>query len=234
MRFGRLNILSLYRAGRLVSLSEWLCYPCECYRETVFNIKLEKIRADGTVTHAQYDPAVFSKVAARLGGRVRLMITGSAPIATNVLEFLRIAFSCHVVEGYGQTESIAGSTLTCPGDDQSSGHVGIPVLCNGVKLVDVPEMGYTGDDVVDGVPCPRGEVCFKGSNIFQGLYSSPSNFAKAQSVYFSTLSNASHRWMVAFGRHWPMDSPTNTEAHRPQEKHFQDFFGRIHCTRKGR
>jgi long-subunit acyl-CoA synthetase (AMP-forming) len=41
------------------------------------------------------DKKVFSKVAARVGmERVRLMITGSAPIAAHVMDFLRIVFRC--------------------------------------------------------------------------------------------------------------------------------------------
>jgi long-subunit acyl-CoA synthetase (AMP-forming) len=79
-----------------------------------------------------------SKIAAKLGGECRIMVTGSAPIADNVMEFLRICFSASVVEGYGQTEGSAASTLTMPGDDKSLGNVGTPLACNLIKLVDVP------------------------------------------------------------------------------------------------
>ena len=107
------------------------------------------------------------------------MVTGSAPIADNVMEFLRICFSASVVEGYGQTEGSAASTLTMPGDDKSLGNVGTPLACNLIKLVDVPEMNYTANDVVNGAPCPRGEVCFKGSNVFAGYYLDPEKTAEA-------------------------------------------------------
>ena len=46
-----------------------------------------------------------------------------------------------VFEGYGQTECTAGATLSLPGDF-SVGHVGAPLPCNFIKLVDVPEMDY--------------------------------------------------------------------------------------------
>lgn len=38
---------------------------------------------------------------AALGGRVRFMMTGSAPISKEVLNFLKIAFCCPISEGYG-------------------------------------------------------------------------------------------------------------------------------------
>ncbi|KAF0776186.1 hypothetical protein AaE_000114, partial [Aphanomyces astaci] len=56
--------------------------------------------ADGTNVHALWDALVFSKIQAVLGGRVELIVSGSAPLSANVKEFLKIAFSCRVEEGY--------------------------------------------------------------------------------------------------------------------------------------
>mmetsp|Transcript_43371 Transcript_43371/g.50990 ORF Transcript_43371/g.50990 Transcript_43371/m.50990 type:complete len:218 (+) Transcript_43371:1180-1833(+) len=39
-----------------------------------------------------------------------------------------------------------------------------------MKLQDVPEMNYLSTDVIDGVPHPRGEVCFKGAACFVGYF----------------------------------------------------------------
>lgn len=47
-----------------------------------------------------------------IGGRVRKMITGGAPISAEVLEFLKVCFACPIFEGYGLTETSAASTLT--------------------------------------------------------------------------------------------------------------------------
>jgi hypothetical protein len=60
-----------------------------------------------------YSTVFFKKVRARLGGNVRCMISGSAPLSSEVMEFLRVAFACEVLEGYGQTETSAGSTMVC-------------------------------------------------------------------------------------------------------------------------
>lgn len=124
--------------------------------------------------HSVYDRLLFSKVHAVLGGRVRSMLTGSAPIGPDVLEFLRVAFSCTVHEGYGQTENAGACTVTMA-DDFSTGRVGTPFRCNEVKLVDVPDMQYFATDS----PCPRGEIMVRGANVFVGYYKEPEKTAEA-------------------------------------------------------
>lgn len=57
-----------------------------------------------------FDKIVFSKVKARLGGRVRLVISGGAPLSRHVEDFLRVAMCCRVVQGYGLTETCAGES----------------------------------------------------------------------------------------------------------------------------
>lgn len=129
--------------------------------------KLANLEKDGSVTHGLYDRLVFNKFKAILGGRVRKLVTGSAPISKDVLGFLKIAFCCPILEGYGQTETTAAATVTVA-EDATSGHVGGPVVCMELKLVDVPEMNYFSTDEIDGKPHPRGEICFRGHNIIPG------------------------------------------------------------------
>ncbi|KAJ3357622.1 Long chain acyl-CoA synthetase 7 peroxisomal [Allomyces javanicus] len=123
--------------------------------------------ARGRLTHPVWDKLVFASIRAKLGGRVKLMLTGSAPISNDVKDFLRCCFSCNVFEGYGQTETSAGVAVTWAGD-YDAGHVGVPLACSEIKLRDIPEMDYTSNDK----PYPRGEVCIlcRGTNIFQGYF----------------------------------------------------------------
>jgi long-chain acyl-CoA synthetase len=75
-----------------------------------FNAKKEGL-SHGSVDHWMWDRLVFAPIRARLGGRVKYMLSGSAPIAPDVMDFLRIAFSADVFEGYAQTENAAGLTI---------------------------------------------------------------------------------------------------------------------------
>uniref|UniRef100_A0A8D3CKB3 Long-chain-fatty-acid--CoA ligase n=1 Tax=Scophthalmus maximus TaxID=52904 RepID=A0A8D3CKB3_SCOMX len=120
---------------------------------------------------SMWDKLIFKKVQASLGGRVRLMITGAAPVSPTILTFLRAALGCQFYEGYGQTECTAGCSMSMPGD-WTAGHVGPPLPCNAIKLVDVAEMNYLA---VNG----EGEVCVKGPNVFQGYLKDPEKTAEA-------------------------------------------------------
>lgn len=143
------------------------------------NSKLEGLRHECKYTHGLYDKLVFKKVKAVLGGRVRLAITGSAPINSEVLEFLKICFCCPILEGYGQTESCAASCVTSC-DDPEVGHVGGPMPCVEVKLQDIPDMNYTTksrDKDMNLTPC--GEVCFRGPMVFSGYFKLPDKTAEA-------------------------------------------------------
>ncbi|OQR78292.1 long-chain-fatty-acid--CoA ligase 5-like [Tropilaelaps mercedesae] len=107
-----------------------------------------------------WDKIIFKTVQEGFGGRMRLMVVGSAPLATNVINMVRCALGAVIVEGYGQTECTAPCTLTFPGDYEA-GHVGPPIAACAIKLVDVAEMEYYACN-------GEGEICVKGPTIFQG------------------------------------------------------------------
>lgn len=136
--------------------------------------KIAALKANATYTNGCFDLLVFKKIAALLGGNVRKMITASAPIDPAVLEFMKCAFCCPMLEGYGLTESSGGSSCTWA-NDPVGGHVGGPVAPVKWRLMDVPEMQYLSTDK----PYPRGELCMKGATVFSGYYKRADKTAEA-------------------------------------------------------
>ena len=74
--------------------------------------KVENVQKNGSYEHFFYDKLVFSKVKSVFGGNCRFVLTASAPLSPDVLNFLKIALSCPFFEGYGQTESTGASFAT--------------------------------------------------------------------------------------------------------------------------
>eukprot|EP01088_Endostelium_zonatum_P016262 TRINITY_DN431_c0_g4_i1.p1 TRINITY_DN431_c0_g4~~TRINITY_DN431_c0_g4_i1.p1 ORF type:complete len:685 (-),score=160.09 TRINITY_DN431_c0_g4_i1:171-2225(-) len=113
---------------------------------------------------------VLDRLKAVLGGRVRLMLSGGAPLSPHIHEFLITAFRIPLIQAYGLTETCAGATIAFPKDNQGSiGHVGPPVYCCEIKLVDIPDMNYTSNENP-----PKGEVLLKGPMVSAGYYKDPS------------------------------------------------------------
>ena len=84
--------------------------------EYIFKKGFEAKKAElkkGAVRHFIWDTLVFRKIKKKMGGRVRLMMCGAAPIGSHVVDFMRICFSVNFVEGYGQTETTGAATSVC-------------------------------------------------------------------------------------------------------------------------
>jgi len=131
--------------------------------------KLDRLQ-EGSYTHPLYDRLVFSKMKEALGGRVKIMLVGGAPLPVELGRFLKVAFACPIIEGYGLTES-CGCGFLQRVEDTKTGRCGGPVPNVEIKLADVPEMGYTSDSVDEsGAHTPRGEILIKGPTVFKRYY----------------------------------------------------------------
>jgi long-chain acyl-CoA synthetase len=98
--------------------------------------------------HAVADRLVLSKVRDLFGGELELALTGAAPIAPEVLEFLD---SCGVtvLEGYGMTETCAAATLNTPAAVRF-GSVGRALPGTGVEIAEDGEILLSGPNVFAG------------------------------------------------------------------------------------
>jgi long-chain acyl-CoA synthetase len=99
------------------------------------------------------DKQVLSKVRNLFGGRIKLAVSGAAPINPEILRFFDAA-GVLIVEGWGMTETSTAATIATA-EDFKFGTVGRPFPGCEVKIAD------------------DGEILVRGPNIFQGYYKNP-------------------------------------------------------------
>ena len=98
-------------------------------KRRIFNealkLKLNDYINTGMYKNILLDNLIFNEVRKNFGGKLRFMLVGSAPIEGKILNFLRVALSVEIMEGYGQTEDVADALLsnTC---DPIIEHLGGP------------------------------------------------------------------------------------------------------------
>ena len=117
--------------------------------------QVEALKAQGkkpslplSIQHALADKLVFSKVKERFGGRVKFFISGSAALNRDIAEWFNAA-GLVILEGYGLTESAAGSFVNHPLDNRI-GTVGPVMPGSEVKLGENDEVLIKGPGVMDG------------------------------------------------------------------------------------
>jgi long-chain acyl-CoA synthetase len=144
------------------------------------NIKIKDFKETGIITNPLLDTLIFRKIRNILGGRMRFMLVGSAPMDPELMNFLQLTLSCKIVEGYGQTEDCAGVLISSQ-YDRVCQHLGGPGFNSEIKLVDVPDLDYRSTDVdpESGISHPRGELCVRGPLLFKGYLDDQENTDKA-------------------------------------------------------
>jgi long-chain acyl-CoA synthetase len=105
------------------------------------------------------DRLVFAKVKERLGGRLRVGVSGAAPLGLDVLEFFS-SLGILVIEGYGLTETSSSLSVNLE-DDYRLGTVGRAVEGCEVRLDD------------------DGEILVRSGTVFAGYYKDPEATAAA-------------------------------------------------------
>ncbi|KAG7165325.1 long-chain-fatty-acid--CoA ligase 4-like [Homarus americanus] len=111
---------------------------------------------------------IFRRVQQELGGELRRMVVGGAPLSPQTHDTMRAIFDISIQVGYGSTET-ASCTSGMDEDDIITGHVGGPNLGVLMKLVDWEEGNYRVTDT----PNPRGEVVVGGIVVSKGYFKLP-------------------------------------------------------------
>jgi long-chain acyl-CoA synthetase len=110
-------------------------------------------RQPGLLLRRKYefaDKRVLSKIRNLFGGKVRLAVSGAAPINPEILRFFDAA-GVLVLEGWGMTETSTAATISQP-DDFKVGTIGKPFPGCEVRIAE------------------DGEILVKGPNVFQGYH----------------------------------------------------------------
>lgn len=94
------------------------------------------------------DKLVFSKIKARLGGRIEYFVSGSAPLAPRINEWFAAA-GITILEGYGLSESTGASTINRP-DALKIGTVGHPMPGTEIRIAEDGEVLLRGPGIMRG------------------------------------------------------------------------------------
>ncbi len=117
-------------------------------RWTGSSARASRSRSCSAKQHALFDKLVFSKIRDRFGGRVRFFISGAAALNRDIAEWFHAA-GILILEGYGLTETSAGSFVNHP-DDYKFGTVGPVFPGTEVKIAEDGEILIKGPGVMDG------------------------------------------------------------------------------------
>ncbi len=156
----------------------WLASGCRMRLAERFDIKHARAWFD------EFQPTLFFGVptvyvrllelpneqAQRIGARMRLFVSGSAPLPAQVLEDFRAKFGHTILERYGMSETLMNISNPYAGE-RRPGAVGQPLPGVSVKLVN-----GQGQPVPDGEP---GELYVRGPNVCAGYWRRPDATAEA-------------------------------------------------------
>ena len=112
-----------------------------------------------SIKHGLFDKLVYSKLRHAMGGRVTHAISGGAALGSRLGHFYR-GIGLIILEGYGLTETTAGSTLNLP-SALKIGSVGRPLPGTGARIES------------------DGEILLKGPHVFAGYWNNDAATAEA-------------------------------------------------------
>jgi long-chain acyl-CoA synthetase len=135
----------------------------------VYALELQGKQPSGLLKmkHGLADRLVFSKIRARLGGRIRVLVSGAAPLSKDIAEFFHAA-GLTILEGYGLTETSAGAFVNKP-EHFKFGTVGRPMGDLELRIAEDGEIEIRGVPVMRGyhnLPAETAD-CFTADGFFK-------------------------------------------------------------------
>ncbi|EZG55202.1 putative long-chain-fatty-acid-CoA ligase [Gregarina niphandrodes] len=141
--------------------------PVQMMFSVGLNSKVNRRRSESSTQHKIWDSVVFGKIRDMMGGRLRGMISGGAPLDPIVNERMTAFFACPLMQGYGLSETFGPCFMMHP-DDPSVGYIGGVWPSVEFKLSSVPELNY----YVTEDP-PAGELLLRGPGVTSGYFKNP-------------------------------------------------------------
>ena len=152
--YGRIALMFAQEKGLKKKLIDWSLKVGGEMRDVL--AKGEQPSAGLARRHALADKLVLQKVQERFGGRVRFMISGSAPLNAEVARWFG-SVGLLVQEGYGLTETSSGTTVNSPDPGTYQyGSVGWPMPGTEVRIAE-----------------EDGEILVRGPGVMRGYHNNP-------------------------------------------------------------
>ncbi|CAH1183334.1 unnamed protein product [Phaedon cochleariae] len=139
-------------------------------KRTIFNFAFEyKLRWKQLgFSTPLIDRVVFGPVKKIMGGRLRLIAAGGAPLTPETNKIVKMCLCTDIIAGYGLTETTSCATNQDT-FDLSFGRAGAPMTIAKIMLVNWEQGNY----FITDEPNPRGEIMVGGDNVSPGYYKLP-------------------------------------------------------------
>ncbi len=174
----RIRANAVSKGGLTTKIFFWSLRVGEAHR-----LKLDEKKSPGPLLKAKYmlaEKLVFSKIKAKLGGRLKLLVSGGGALPQHVGEFFgNVGIRCQ--QGYGLTETSPFVAVN-EFERQVHGTSGRVAPRQQVAIQDIETKKFitvqTYDSFKPDFESGEGEILCKGPNIMLGYYNNPEETAK--------------------------------------------------------
>lgn len=140
------SVMEECSSGNKRKLLEWCLKNSGKY----FELRKESKKISTVIAVKRYfaEKLFFSRIKKKLGGRLKILISGGAPLSKDVAGFFE-NIGLTIQEGYGLTETCCAVTLNRK-DSEKKGTVGQPLSCAEIRISETGEILVKGAMVMKG------------------------------------------------------------------------------------